>query len=160
MQDDALERWLGEEPAPVTVTVSPQDIARFAVAIGATDPSHFDDEAARARGHPSIVAPDLFYLSLRTGTSNLVPQHDLHEEGTARRDIPPFPYRTAMAGSSRVVLNRRFLAGETVGVECRRVHAARKEGRSGPLTFVTFLYRYTDAQGTPIATEQFTRIFT
>jgi len=159
MLTSALQDWLAQEPASVMVPVSSQDIARFAIAIGASDPVHFDADSARAQGYPDVVAPDLFYLCLRTGAFNLVPQDSLHDEGTSLRDIPPIEYQTAMAGETKVTLYRRFVAGEPVLVTCRRERAIRKEGRSGPLTLVEFRYDYATEAGQLIATENFTRIF-
>jgi acyl dehydratase len=159
MLTDALQHWLAEEPVSTVVTVSAQDITRFAIAIGAADPVHFDAATARAQGYAGVVAPDTFYLSLRTGAFNLVPQEHLHEEGTSRAGIPPIVYQTAMAGQTRVVLYRRFVAGESVRVTCTREKAAQKQGRSGVLTLIDFRYDYTTEAGDPIATEHFTRIF-
>jgi acyl dehydratase len=46
-------------PAPV-YEVAREKIAEFATAIGSTDPAHFDPEAARALGHPDVIAPPTF----------------------------------------------------------------------------------------------------
>ena len=40
--------------------VSREKIAEFAVAIGSDDPAHTDPAAARALGHPDVVAPPTF----------------------------------------------------------------------------------------------------
>jgi acyl dehydratase len=40
--------------------VSRSQVAAFATAIGATDPVHHDVAAARAAGHPDVVAPPTF----------------------------------------------------------------------------------------------------
>jgi acyl dehydratase len=159
MRADALGQWLREPPTSTTVTVSSQDIARFAIAIGASDPVHFDPATARAQGYADVAAPDTFYLSLRTGAVNLVPHDRLHEEGTSQADIPPISYQMAMAGQTRVTLYRRFVAGDRVRVTCTREQATQKQGRSGALTFIDFRYDYATGPGDPIATEHFTRIF-
>jgi len=159
MLTDALQHWLAEEPASTVVTVSAQDIARFAIAVGASDLLHFDAAAAQAQGYADVVAPDTFYLALRTSAFNLVRQDRLDDEGTPRAGIPPIAYQTAMAGETTVVLHRRFVAGEPVRVTCTREKAAEKQGRSGTLTFIEFRYDYATEAGDPIATEHFTRIF-
>lgn len=159
MSESVLREWLNEAPKSVIVPVSSQDIAKFAIATGATDAVHFDADVARERGYPDVVAPDLFYLSLRTSSFNVVPQRQLHEEGTSLADIPPIEYETAMAGETEVTLHRPFVAGEPVRVTCTRQDATTKPGRSGILTFITFRYEYTTAEGEPIVTEHFTRIF-
>lgn len=154
-----LAEWLADAPAPTRVIITRADIARFAVAIGAGDPVHFDPDAARAQGHPDVVAPHLYYLALRTGAFSVLPRTELHAEGTPRRDVPPIEFRRAMAGQTSAQLHRRFVAGDTVEVSVRRCGATRKEGRSGPLTFVDFEYTYREADGPVIAVERFTRIF-
>lgn len=159
MGSGVLEDWLAVKLPPVVLRVSAQDIARFAVAIGASDPAHFDRDSARACGYENVVAPDLFFLALRTGVFNVVPQDCLHEEGTSLRDIPPIDYITAMAGETKVILYRRFVADEPVVVSCRREKATRKDGRSGPLILVGLRYDYATQAGELLATEHFTRIF-
>ena len=38
-------------------TLDAVTIGRYAMTIGATDPSHYDSEAARSAGYPDVVAP-------------------------------------------------------------------------------------------------------
>jgi hydroxyacyl-ACP dehydratase HTD2-like protein with hotdog domain len=156
---NALRQWLTEEPASALVTVTAQDIARYAIAIGASDPLHFDRATGQAKGHAGVLAPDTFYLSLRTSAFSLVPTERLHDEGTPLAGIPPISYQSAMAGETKVMLRRRFVADELVQVSCTRVGVARKQGRSGALTFVEYRYDYATPGGDAIATEHFTRIF-
>ena len=159
MMIDALATWV-QRPAEVrSVCISRQDIARFAIAIGATDQVHFSPAEARQRGFADVVAPPLFYISLRTGVFNLVQQDQLHEEGTPLVDIPPIDFRQAMAGETSAELYRPFVAGDVVACTRQAVSSFHKEGRSGTLTFVEFEYRYTDERDSPIAVERFTRIF-
>ena len=46
-------------PSPV-YEVSREKIAEFATAMGSDDPAHIDPAAARALGHPDVVAPPTF----------------------------------------------------------------------------------------------------
>lgn len=159
MQTQAMDQWMARPPDVATVYVGSQDIARFALAIGATDRAHFDAAVARSRGFPDVVAPALFYVSLRTGVFNLVPPEELHAEGTPARDIPPIPFTQAMAGETRADLHRPFVAGDLVTCSRRATAATEKVGRSGKLTFIEFEFHYADSDAAPIATEYFTRIF-
>ena len=43
-----------------TYEVAREKVREFARAVGATDPAHHDPEAARASGHPDVVAPPTF----------------------------------------------------------------------------------------------------
>ncbi|MGY1825465.1 MULTISPECIES: FAS1-like dehydratase domain-containing protein [unclassified Blastococcus] len=58
----ALDRALvGRSYPPSAVyEVGRAKIAEFAAAVGATDPVHHDADAARAAGHPDVVAPPTF----------------------------------------------------------------------------------------------------
>lgn len=47
-------------PPTAPYLVGREKIREFATAIGATDPAHHDPEAARALGHPDVVAPPTF----------------------------------------------------------------------------------------------------
>lgn len=159
MLDEAMQTWAAE-PSPVrSVRIDRKDIQRFAVATRITDPVHLDPEVARSRGYADVVAPPLFYVTLRTSVYNLVPLDRLHEEGTPLDGLPPMEFTQAMAGETRAHLHKPFVAGDTV--DCTRSVADmfEKQGRSGALTFVQFEYRYADTDGEPFVVEYFTRIF-
>jgi acyl dehydratase len=157
--DDAVQAWVDAPPLTAQVRIDRKDIVRFAIATGETDPIHFQPDAARAVGYADVVAPPLFYVSLRTGVFNMVPASGLHAEGTPLRDIPPLAYTQAMAGETTAELHRPFVAGDEVTCSRRVASASTKQGRSGRLTFIRFEYRYADADDEPIAVEHFTRIF-
>lgn len=156
---DEMQAWVDAPPLVLHVRIDRKDIVRFAIATGETDPKHFAPDAARAAGFADVVAPPLFYVSLRTSVFNLVPADELHNEGTPLRDIPPLSFRQAMAGETSAELYRPFVAG--ADVTCSRVVESTftKQGRSGTLTFIRFEYRYADGDDLPIAVEHFTRIF-
>lgn len=154
-----MEQWVGQPPLTQAVLIDRRDIARFAAATGETDRKHFDPDVARQAGYADVVAPALYYIALRTGVYNLVPQPELHAEGTPLRDIPPIQFDQAMAGQTRAELSKPFVAGDWVTCSRRVESFYEKEGRSGRLTFIEFEYRYTDPEGEPFAVEHFTRIF-
>ena len=60
----ALDRALvGRSYPPSAVyEVGREKIAEFAAAVGASDPVHTDPAAARAAGHPDVVAPPTFAI--------------------------------------------------------------------------------------------------
>ncbi len=51
---------VGKLYAPVLYAVGREKIREYARAVGETDPVHLDLEAARAAGHPDLVAPPMF----------------------------------------------------------------------------------------------------
>jgi acyl dehydratase len=156
---DEMQAWVGASPLVLHVHLDRKDVVRFAVATGETNPIHLYPAAAREAGFADVVAPPLFYVSLRTSVFNLVQADQLHEEGTPLRDIPPLSFTQAMAGETTAELHRPFVAGDDV--TCSRVvdSVYTKQGRSGALTFIRFRYRYADADDQPFAVEHFTRIF-
>jgi acyl dehydratase len=70
----ALDRELvGRSYPPSAVyEVGRAKIAEFATAIGADDPVHHDVEAARAAGHPDVIAPPTFAIVVSLGAANVV----------------------------------------------------------------------------------------
>jgi acyl dehydratase len=139
--------------------VTSTDIARFAHATGETNPVHFDREAARAAGHPDVVAPTLFPYVVRMHASALVPADQLEPDGSPSADVPPLPTRRAMAGETRVEMGVQVVAGDVVTVEKRLARMYEKEGRSGPLVFVEMEFIFTNQRGEMVAKENFTRIY-
>jgi acyl dehydratase len=58
--------------------VGREKIREFAAAIGATDPACVDPEAARALGHPDVIAPPTFPILLTAaGTRLMIDDPDL-----------------------------------------------------------------------------------
>jgi acyl dehydratase len=51
---------VGRVFAPVTYAVGREKIREYAHAVGETNPLHIDLDAARAAGHPDLVAPPMF----------------------------------------------------------------------------------------------------
>lgn len=159
MVNDEMKRWAAQPPEVRDVRIDRKDVTRFAVATRAADPIHHDPEAARARGYRDVVAPLMFFVSLRTGAYNLVPQAELHPEGTPLADIPPIEYANAMAGETDADIHRPFVAGDEVRCSRRVVGLEEKEGRRGTMTLARFEYVYADHDGEPFVVERFTRLF-
>ena len=149
--------WAEQAFPEVDVEITRRDIAKFAHATGETDPVHFDAEAARAAGYRDVVAPAMFYLLLRSEPYHLRPRVELGSDGSATDDLPPLALKRAMAGETRLTFDGRFVAGDVVTCRKRLVDLTEKQGRSGPLAFLHFEYRY-DVDGRTIVLEQFTRI--
>jgi acyl dehydratase len=70
----ALDRALvGRSYPPSAVyEVGRAKLAEFATAIGSTDPVHRDPAAARAAGHPDVIAPPTFAIVLTLEAANVV----------------------------------------------------------------------------------------
>ncbi len=133
------------------------DIARFARATGETDPVHYEPEAAAAAGYRDVLAPTMFPYSIRMHASNL--HGDLEPDGSASADVPPLPTRRAMAGETSITFGVPVVAGDVINVAKRLADMYEKEGRSGPLVFVTMEFTLTNQRRELVALEQFTRIY-
>jgi acyl dehydratase len=59
-------------PPSAVYEVGREKIAEFARALGSDDPVHHDPAAARAAGHPDVVAPPTFAIVLSLGAGEVV----------------------------------------------------------------------------------------
>jgi len=115
---------VGRSYPPSTVyEVGRAKIAEFAAAIGETDPVHRDAEAARAAGHPDVIAPPTFAIvvSLQAATSVL--------------DDPDvaLDYSRVVHGEQRFTHHRPIRAGDRL-VATTTIDAVRSVGGNDLLT--------------------------
>jgi acyl dehydratase len=59
-------------PPSAVYEVGREKIAEFATALSDPDPVYRDPEAARAAGHPDVIAPPTFAIVLSMGAGNVV----------------------------------------------------------------------------------------
>jgi acyl dehydratase len=89
-------------PPSAVYEVGRAKIAEFAAALGSTDPVHTDAEAARAAGHPDVIAPPTFAIALTLSAAGVVvedPDVDLD-------------YSRVVHGEQRFVHHRPIRAGD------------------------------------------------
>lgn len=156
---DEAKAWAEREYPPYEFTVTAHDIERFARAIGARDPIHYDRTAAAEAGFDDVVAPSLFPYVVRMHASTLIDSSLLEEDGSPSDDVPPLSTKRAMAGGVSMEVDRRIVAGDVITVERRLRDLYEKEGRSGPLVFLEFEFDFRNQRGERVARERFTRIF-
>jgi acyl dehydratase len=115
------------------------DIRRFAEAIGDASPAYVDPEAARALGHPDVVAPPTFLITMGGGG------------GSPLLDEPGLGVVFAMLvhGEQEFVLHRPVCAGDALHSETR-IDDIRTAGRNEYLTLVTEI----TCDGQPVATSR------
>ena len=154
---DQARAWAEGSYPDFEYPVTRIDIARFARATGATDPVHFDPEAAMAAGHADVVAPTMFPYAIRMHGATL--GGDLEPDGSPSGDVPPLPTRRAMAGETSIAFGVPIVAGDTITVRKRIADMYEKQGRSGALVFVTMEFTFTNQRDEHVATELFTRIY-
>ena len=131
-------------------TLDAVTIGRYAMTIGATDPSHYDPAAARSAGYADVVAPpNLLAAIVEWGIGT--PEAQLQPDGTPHDgDMPlgdaDLGLRVMGAGEEMELVNP-VIAGTGAG--------ARDDPRGGhseadpvrPCVFVTTLNTFTSADG-------------
>lgn len=117
---------------PVPVLIERGRIRFFAQVLGETDPIHFDVDAARAAGHPDIVASPSFFVVVEASAT----------EERKRRGLPivldavKCDFRYLLHGDERYFYTAPIYAGEEVQFSTKIVDFYDKKG--GAMEFVTF----------------------
>jgi acyl dehydratase len=123
-------------------TLDAVTIGRYAMAVGADDPTHYDPSAARAAGYADVVAPpNLLAAIVEWGIGT--PESELQPDGTPHHgDMPlgagALRLRVMGAGEQMELVNP-VVAGTEVVLETTLEAVTPKQTRSGPCMFVTTL---------------------
>ena len=131
-------------------TLDAATIGRYAMTIGATDPTHYDDAAARAAGYPDVVAPpNLLAAIVEWGVGT--PEAELGPDGTPPDgDMPlgdhDLGLRVMGAGEEMELIDAAT-AGTDLILEVRLEALAPKHTRSGPCVFVTTSNTFMTGEG-------------
>jgi 3-methylfumaryl-CoA hydratase len=136
-----LRSWIGKtETARDLVTAAPM-AALFALL-------DRDDAPPRAGDAIPPLGHWLYFLPH-------YPQSEVGPDGHARRGgfLPPIPLPRRMWAGSRLEFQRPLRIGAEITRVSRIVSAAHKEGRSGPLVFVTVRHEVSDAAGLLLSDE-------
>lgn len=132
--------FIGREyPASATYEVGREHIRSFALAIGDPHPYYLDREAARAAGHPDVIAPPTFLtvLNFRFGAEGPIVDPDLG-----------LNYALVVHGEQRFVHHRPVHAGDRLR-SVTRIEDIRDAGRNELIVTVT---EVTGEDGEPVAT--------
>ena len=121
----ALDRALvGRSYPPSAVyEVGRAKLAEFATAIGSTDPVHRDPAAARAAGHPDVIAPPTFAIVVTLGAADVV---------LADPDVE-LDYSRVVHGEQRFTHHRPIRAGDRL-VATTTIDAVRTVAGNDMLT--------------------------
>lgn len=113
---------VGAESPAETVEVTADAIRQFADAIGDTNPLHHDEAAARAAGHPALVAPPTYVTKFR--------------QFVGAFNIDPIKMRL-LHGEEEYTYTRPLYAGDKLTIQTRIAEVRQRPGKSGTMTFVT-----------------------
>ena len=130
-------------------TMDAVTIGRYAMTIGATDPSHYDPAAAWSAGYADVVAPpNMLAAIVEWGIGT--PEARLQPDGTPHDgDIPlgDLGLRVMGAGEEMELVNP-VTAGTELVLETTLEAVTPKQARSGPCVFVTTDNTFISADGT------------
>ncbi len=126
-------RVIGKNFPPVLNEIEKGAIRRFAEAIGDPNPVYVDEEAARAAGYPSLLAPPTFPAVL---TVNERFRHSL-DLGT----------RSFLHSEQQIEYGRPIVAGDRITVKTRVADVQERAGASGPMDILVLEDEGRDAQG-------------
>ena len=104
-------------PPSAVYEVGRAKIAEFAAALGETDPVHRDPAAARALGHPDVIAPPTFAIVVTLGAADVV---------LADPDVE-LDYSRVVHGEQKFVHHLPIVAGDQL-VAVLNVDAIRSAG--------------------------------
>jgi acyl dehydratase len=131
--------FIGREYAAAeTYEVSRELIRRFADAIGDTQPAYRDIEAAKALGHPDVIAPPTFLTVLGFRFADTGPLFD---------ESLGLDYSLVVHGEQRFVHHRPVRAGDVLSTTTSIVDI-RDAGRNETLTTKTAV---STTEGEPVA---------
>ena len=114
------------------------DIRRFALAIGDHNPAYLDPEAAKALGHPDVIAPPTFLITASTGegAGGLIGHPDMG-----------LVYAMVVHGEEKFDFHRPVRAGDVLD-SVTRIDSIRDAGKNELMTLVTEV----TSNGEPVAT--------
>ncbi|MBI2171455.1 MAG: MaoC family dehydratase N-terminal domain-containing protein [Chloroflexi bacterium] len=131
---------LGVEYPAGAFQVRKEDILRYCKAIAERAPVHTDEEAARAAGHPSLLAPPTFCA--------------MFVRAMGRPDIRLTFGRTSFHAGEALEAHAPIYAGDTLSAATRLKEVYAKTGRSGTMAFIVWETSFTNQHGELVASVQ------
>ena len=131
---------LGVEHLAGVFHVRKDTIVKYCRAIGEANPIHTDETAAKAAGHPALVAPPIFCT--------------LFVRGFNRPDIKLRFGRTRFHAGEAIENLAPIYTGDTLTATTRLKEVYTKTGRSGAMAFVVWETSFANQHGQQVATVQ------
>jgi acyl dehydratase len=134
----------GRKIAPATVQIERGRIRFFSQVLGEQDPIHFDLDAARAAGHPDLVAPPSFFVVVEA----LANEERVRRGDVSAASLVKCDFRYLLHGDERYFYTAPLYAGEDVEVSTVIVDFYDKKG--GAMEFVVFESTISNAKRGPL----------
>ncbi len=135
---------VGTESEPYTFEVEKGDIARYAQAIGDSNPLFTDEAAARLTRYGGIVAPPTYLIVMR-----ILEPHDVKLRG---------PYTRSVDGGSHWKYLEAIRPGDRLTARIKLLDLYEREGTLGPMLFVISEITYVNQFGRTVLTQRDTAI--
>jgi acyl dehydratase len=154
---DAARARIGQETLRKTFEpVSLRHIKEYMAGTGEWNELHWNDAAAAASRHGTIVAPALMFQAV---CREVVPESTLFADGQhPNLGVEGVTGRTVLAGQE-IELGEPVRVGDVITLRERLLAIEEKQGRSGPLVIVMTEETYTNQRQALIARTATTRIF-
>ncbi len=123
-------RSKGLRVTSVNVQVERGRVRFFTQTLGETDPIHLDAEAARAAGHPDVVAPPSFFMVLEAIANETL----LARGEPSARELIACDYRYLLHGDESYAYHGLLYAGDEVEISTTVLDFFEKKG--GAMEFV------------------------
>lgn len=134
---------IGRASASEYFEVEKGAIRKFATAIGDENPVYYDEEYAKEKGLPSLLAPLTFPATFR---------------GTVPEWFEKIDKNKLLHGEQEYQYERRFYAGERIKLEEKVIDIYDKKGKNGSMTFIVRLREGYDENDKKIFAEKSTFI--
>ena len=124
-------RSKGHATTPVTVPVERGRIRFLSEVLGETDPIHLDIDAARAAGHPDLVASPSFFMVVEADANAVLRKNSI----TTMAEIIRADFRYLLHGDERYAYSGLIYAGDELTYSSEVVDFYDRKG--GAMEFVT-----------------------
>jgi acyl dehydratase len=136
---DEMKAAIGTRGPTTVYEVTTQGIRTFARAVGYRDPVFYDEDEARKRGHPALLAPPGFLGMPRFNP--FAPRMEGRAEGRALAFRSPF--RRVLNGGTRVEPLQHVYAGDVLEAVTTLKNLELRDGRLGKMLIRTSETVYT-----------------
>jgi len=146
---DEMRAAVGVEGPPTVLEVEKTNCRMFARAVGHADPIFYDEEAAKARGYRSIVAPPGFM-----GTPIYNPNRPAGVPGEMGGRGFSIPYKRVLNGGTDYEYfpeNGAICAGDTITARTKITGFEETTGSLGPMLITRRETTYTNQDGKVVA---------
>lgn len=132
---DATRALIGQAlVAPVTVVIDARESQRYAQAVGDVNPLYFDEAAAKAAGHRTLLAPPTYITHARVQPRGL---DELREDGLYHfEDGVALNVERIMFGGEEWDFLEAVCVGDEITAETRLLDLDEKAGSKGPFVRV------------------------